>query len=63
MTKDPKKQNTKPVVPVEPQPAKVAPKMVKRRQKGDFWINLSIALFISVCLLILGFELLIKIAG
>jgi hypothetical protein len=49
---------------VEPKPAvKTAPrKTVKRRQTGDFWINLSVVLFISVCLLVLSFELLVKLA-
>ncbi|EHR42015.1 hypothetical protein [Alishewanella jeotgali] len=42
-------------------PGKVAPKMRKKKQQGDFWINLSIGLFISACLLVLGFELLLKI--
>lgn len=43
--------------------AKAQPKKVlKRRQSGDFWINLSVALFIGVCLLILSFEILLKLS-
>ena len=43
--------------------AKAQPKkVVKRRQSGDFWINLSVALFIGVCLLILSFEILLKLS-
>jgi hypothetical protein len=43
--------------------AKARPKKVlKPRQSGDFWINLSVALFIGVCLLILSFEILLKLS-
>ena len=61
-------QSTKPakspVVETDKIPAaKSQPKKVlKRRQSGDFWINLSVALFIGVCLLILSFEILLKLS-
>jgi len=36
--------------------------VVKKRQGGDFWINAGVMLFISICLLVLGWEVLLKIA-
>jgi len=72
MSKDPAKNAAKQEQAVKPvaksveqsqTAAKAAPKKAaRRRQTGDFWINLSVGLFISICLLILGFELLVKIA-
>lgn len=43
-------------------PKSAPKKAAKRKQTGDFWINLSVVLFISVCLLVLSFELLVKLA-
>lgn len=36
--------------------------VVKKRQGGDFWINVGVMLFISICLLVLGWEVLLKVA-
>ncbi|GHG71868.1 hypothetical protein GCM10010919_23690 [Alishewanella longhuensis] len=42
---------------------KVASRTVVKKRKGeDFWINISVVLFISLCLLFLGWEALLKMA-
>lgn len=43
--------------------AKVVSRTVVKKRKGDdFWINISVVLFISLCLLVLGWEALLKVA-
>lgn len=36
--------------------------VVKKRKGDDFWINMGVMLFISICLLVLGWEVLLKVA-
>lgn len=36
--------------------------VVKKRKGDDFWINTGVMLFIGICLLVLGWEVLLKVA-
>lgn len=36
--------------------------IVKKRKGDDFWINISVVIFISLCLLVLGWEVLLNIS-
>lgn len=41
----------------------VSRKVIVRKRKGDdFWINISVVIFISLCLLVLGWEVLLNIS-
>lgn len=37
-------------------------KVVRKRKSDDFWVNISVMVFISLCLLVLGWEMLLNIS-